>query len=204
MAVGGPSVARTPHDSTPSSRHERGTAGPEKGAMAFLDDAEATTYRMLKQVLQNHCTTHALCLPHTLVTCGALVAFVCAQLDETRGALEPMVAHTLADLKHYTRARRSAPPLAPFPVECLAHDSPAHLAQSEALFQALAQFLHDSLAAERVTLAGAMRIGLSLLADVCAMLTHQYAHTSAEVEARIDRLRGPLQSQITAYHHQRD
>ena len=44
MAVGGPSVARTPHDSTPSS-HERGTAGLEKGAMAFLDDAEATTYK---------------------------------------------------------------------------------------------------------------------------------------------------------------
>src|SRR6266851_170281 len=40
MAVGGPSVARTPHDSTPSSSHKRGTAGLEKGAMAFLDDAE--------------------------------------------------------------------------------------------------------------------------------------------------------------------
>src|SRR5262249_52826652 len=75
--------------------------------MAFLDDAEATTYRMLKHVLQNHWTTHRLCLPHTLVTCGALVAFVCASRDETRGALEPMVAHTLADLKHSTRARRS-------------------------------------------------------------------------------------------------
>ena len=80
----------------------------------------------------------------------------------------------------------------------------AHLAQSEALFQALAQFLHDSLAAERVTLAGAVRIVLSLLADVFAMLTYQYAHTAAEVEARIDRLSSPLQSQITAYHHQRD
>jgi hypothetical protein len=200
----GPPVARTPHDSTPSSRHERGTAGPEKGAMAFLNDAEATTYSMLKQVLQNHCTTHTLCFPHTLVTCGALVAFVCAQRDETRGALEPMVAHTLADRKHSTRARRSAPPLASFPVGCLAHESAAHLAQSEALFQALAQFLHDSLAAERVTLAGAVRIVLSLLADLCAMLTHQYAHTAEEVEARIDRLRGPLQSQITAYHRQRD
>src|SRR5919201_4960550 len=69
---------------------------------------------------------------------------------------------------------------------------------------ALAQFLHDSLAAERVTLAGAERIVLSLLADLCAMLTHQYAHTAEEVEARIDRLSRPLQSQITAYHRQRD
>jgi hypothetical protein len=172
--------------------------------MAFLDDAEAATYTMLKQVLQNHCTTSTLCFPHTLVTCGALVAFVCAQLDETRDALEPVVAHTLADLKRYTQARRTVPPLAPFPAECLAHDTPAHLAQSEALFQALAQFLHDTLDAERVTLAGAVRIVLSLLADLFAMLTHQYAHTAEEVEARIDRLSGPLRSQITAYHHQRD
>jgi hypothetical protein len=204
IVVCGPSVARTPHAPTPSSHDERGTASPEKGAMAFLDDAETTTYRMLKQVLHNHCSTHTLCLPHTLVACGTLVALVGAQRDATRDALEPVVAHMLADLKHYTRARRNAPPLAPFPAECLAHDSPAHLAQSEAVFQALAQYLHDSLAAERVTLAGAERIVLSLLADLCAMLTHQYAHTAEEVEARIDRLSGPLQSQITAYHRQRD
>jgi hypothetical protein len=36
------------------------------------------------------------------------------------------------------------------------------------------------------------------------MLTHQYGHTAEEVEARIDRLRSPLRSQITAYHRQRD
>ena len=74
----------------------------------------------------------------------------------------------------------------------------------EAVFQALAQFLHDSLDAERVTLTGAVQIVLSLLADLCAMLMHQYAHTAEEVEARIDRLSRPLLSQITAYHRQRD
>src|SRR5262249_61261101 len=124
-------------------------AGPEKDAMAVLDDAEATTYRMLQQVLQNHYMTYKLCLPYTLVACGALVALVCAQLDETRGALESVRAHMLADLEHSTRARRSAPPLAPFPAEGLAHDTPAHLAQ----------------------------VVRSLLADVCVMLTHQYGHT---------------------------
>ena len=31
------------------------------------------------------------------------------------------------------------------------------------------------------------------------MLRHQYAHTAAEVETQIDRLRGPLLAQITAY-----
>jgi hypothetical protein len=172
--------------------------------MAVLDDAETTTYHMLQHVLQNHYTAHTLCLPYTLVACGALVALVSAQADETPNALESRVAHMLADLKRLTRARRTAPPLAPFPAECLAHETPAHLDQSEAIFQALAQFLHGSLAAERVTLAGAERIVLSLLADLCAMLTHQYGHTAEEVEARIDRLRGPLQSQIAAYHRQRD
>ena len=172
--------------------------------MAVLDDAEATTYHMLQQVLQNHYTTYTLCLPYTLVACGALVALVCAQADGPPGALESRVAHLLADLKRLTRARRTAPPLAPFPAACLAHETPAHLDQSEAVFQALAQFLHDSLAAERVTLARAVRIVLHLLADLCAMLTHQYGHTAAEVEARIDRLSSPLRSQITAYHRQRD
>src|SRR5262249_17576236 len=35
-------------------------------------------------------------------------------------------------------------------------------------------------------------------------LTMPYAHTAEEVEARIDRLRGPLQSQAAAYRRQRD
>ena len=61
--------------------------------MAFLDDAEATTYHMLQHVLQNHYTTYALCLPYTLVACGALVALVYAQVDEPQGALESRVAH---------------------------------------------------------------------------------------------------------------
>jgi hypothetical protein len=125
--------------------------------MAVLDDAEATTYYMLQHVLQNHYTTYTLCLPYTLV------ALVCAQVDEPPGALEPAVVHALADLKRYTRARWSAPPLAPFPMECLAHDTPAHLAQSEAVFQVLAQFLHDSLTAERVTLAGGCFTGVDAM-----------------------------------------
>jgi hypothetical protein len=71
--------------------------------MTFLDDAEATTYHMLQQVLQNHYTAHTLCLPYTLV------ALVSAQVDEPPGALESRVAHMLADLKRSTRARRTTP-----------------------------------------------------------------------------------------------
>src|SRR5215831_7672094 len=43
-----------------------------------------------------HCgTAYTLCLPYTLVACGALVALVCAQVDEPPGTLESLVAHTL-------------------------------------------------------------------------------------------------------------
>src|SRR4030095_15216189 len=108
LVVCGPSCG--PHTVRPHAllpHDERGTAGPEKGAMAFLDDAETTTYRMLQQVLHNHCATHTLCLPHTLVACAALVALVGAQRDETRGALEPVVAHMLAGPQCYNRALRS-------------------------------------------------------------------------------------------------
>jgi hypothetical protein len=125
--------------------------------MTFLDDAEATTYAMLKQVLQNHCTTHTLSFPHILVSCSALVALIGAQLDETRSDLACWVSRTLADLTRETRTRQTAPPLAPFTAALLAPSTPAHLARSEACFQALTQLCHDSLAAKRVTLAGAAR-----------------------------------------------
>jgi hypothetical protein len=66
-AMGGPSGAWTPHAPSLSSSHEWGMAGPEKGALAFLHDAEATTYRMLPQVLQNRLD---LCvLPMSAVLC---------------------------------------------------------------------------------------------------------------------------------------
>ena len=52
------------------------TLSPTKGAMAFLDAAETRTYAMLQQVLRNHAILHTLSFPHTMGTCGALVALV--------------------------------------------------------------------------------------------------------------------------------
>ena len=66
-------------------------------------------------MLQNHYTVYTLCLPYTLVACGALVALIWAQGDAPPGALESRVAHLLADLKRLTWVRRTIPPLAPFP-----------------------------------------------------------------------------------------
>ena len=53
--------------------------------------------------------------------------------------------------------------------------------------------------AERITRAGAVRIVLSLLADLFAMLFHHYGSTAVEVETPIDRLHRPLLAQIMAY-----
>ena len=167
--------------------------------MAFLDAAETRTYAMLQQVLRNHAILHTLSFPHTLGTCGALVALLCAQLDAPDDDLDTEVTQLLATLKQETRARQTLPPLHAFPAAFPTPEALGHLAASEAVFAALAQLCHDSLEAERITQAGAVRIMLSLLADLLAMLRHQYAHTAAEVETQIDRLRGPLRVQITAY-----
>jgi hypothetical protein len=167
--------------------------------MAFLDAAETRTYAMLQQVLRNHAILHTLSFPHTMGTCGALFALLCAQMDAPDDALDTQVTQWLTALKQETRAREALPPLHAFPAALPPEETLGYLAASEAVFAALAQLCHDSLEAERITQAGAVRIMLSLMADLLAMLHHQYAHTAAEVEAQIDRLRGPLRAQITAY-----
>ena len=172
---------------------------PRKAPLAFLDTAETRTYTMLHQVLHNQTTLYTLSFPHTLGTCGALFALLCAQLDAPDDDLETEVTQLLATLKQETRARQTLPPLYTFPAAFPTPEALGHLATSEAVFAALAQRCHDSLEAERITHAGAVRIVLSLLADLFAMLRHQYAHTATEVETQIDRLRGPLRAQITAY-----
>jgi hypothetical protein len=172
-----------------------------KDAMAFLDTAETQTYTMLQQVLHNHTTLHTLSFPHTLGTCGALFALLCAQLDVPGDALDTEVTRLLTALKQETRARQTLPPLHTFPAALPPEETLRHLATSEAVFAALAQLCHDSLEAARITQAGAVRIVLSLLADLFAMLRHQYAHTAADIETQIDRLHRPLLVQITAYRH---
>ena len=83
--------------------------------MAFLDTAETRTYAMLQQALRNHTTLHTLSFPHTLGTCGALVALLSAQLDAPDDDLDTEVAQLLAALKQETRARQTLPPLHAFP-----------------------------------------------------------------------------------------
>ena len=75
----------------PSIARAQGTACaqrhpvPMKGTMAFLDTAETRTYAMLQQVLRNHATlVPSFSFPHTMGTCGALFALLCAQLDDPR------------------------------------------------------------------------------------------------------------------------
>ena len=167
--------------------------------MAFLDAAETRTYAMLQQVLRNHAILHTLSFPHTMGTCGALVALLSAQLDAPDDDLDAEVTQLLATLKQETRARETLPPRHTFSAALPTEETLGHLAASEAVFAALAQLCHDSLEAEQITQAGAVRIMLSLMADLLAILCHQYAHTAAEVETQIDRLRGPLRAQITAY-----
>jgi len=169
--------------------------------MDFANDHETTTYTMLKHVLQNHCTTHTLALPYAFVSCGRLLALVCAQCDDNMGDVDGLVAYTLTELTRETWAR-PGPPLAPFPASWALANPLAQETQTEALFEALAQLFYDAVAAERVTIEGGCRIMVALMADLFAMLLHQGAATPEEVEAKIAQLRAPLLAQIATYRQQ--
>ena len=169
--------------------------------MEFANDHETTTYTMLRQILQNHCATHSLALPHALEGCGRLLALVCAQCDDDMGRVDDRVADTLRALARETRAR-PGPPLAPFPAAWALANPLAQRTHTDALFEALAQFFYDSVAAELVTAASGWRIMVTLMADCFAMLIHQYADVPEAVEAMIAHLRTPLLAQIHTYRQQ--
>jgi hypothetical protein len=169
--------------------------------MEFANDHETTTYTMLRQMLQNHCATHTLALSYALESCGRLLALVCAQCDDDLSHVDGRVADTLRALARETRAR-PGPPLAPFPADWALANPLAQRTHTDALFEALAQFFYDSVAAELVTIVGGWRIMVTLMADLFAMLIHQYTETPEEVEATIAQLRTPLLTQIHAYRQQ--
>src|SRR5262249_24440293 len=132
---------------------------------------------------------------------GRLLALVCAQCEDDLGQVDGLVTDTLTALAREARAR-PGPPLAPFPAAWALANPLAQRTHADALFEALAQFFYDSLAADLVTIARGWRILVTLMADCFAMLIHQYADAPEEVEATIAQLRTPLLTQIHAYRQQ--
>lgn len=158
----------------------------------FRDTHEAATYTMLKQVLTNHCTTHAMTPLAALGGCSGLLAVVCVQLCRVGADPQTLVPHTLGWLQQRLHARRLHPPLplfaTPTQPDALHRDSGAY---AEMLAEALGVLLHDVEETGRVAVDGGFRIVLSLTADLLSMFLHQYAYTLVEVEALLEAELGP-------------
>ncbi len=164
----------------------------------FATDAEAATYRMLKQVLQNHVALHAMSILATSMACTGLVGDHCLACCTAGTAPHEVVVGMRDWLKSGVRARQMQPALPPFG-QASAHAPEVHLGEhSRSLYDALRQLLHDVSEAQRIDSRGSMHIALRLLADVLSMFLHQFNHTLDAVDVIIDTVVGPsLDSYLT-------
>ena len=131
----------------------------------FATDAEAATYRMLKQVLQNHVALQEMSILATSMVCTGLLGDRCLECCAAGTAPREVVADMLGWLKYGVRARQTLPALLPFE-QASAYDPEGHLGEhSRCLYDALRRLLNDVSEARRIDSLGSMQIVLRLMAD---------------------------------------
>jgi hypothetical protein len=157
----------------------------------FVTDEEAATYRMLKQVLQNHVALQEISILATSMACTGLLGDCCLECCGAGTAPREVVTAMLDWLKCGVRERQSMPTLLPFG-QASAHDPAGHLGEhSRLLYDALRRLLTDVDDAQRINRFGSTRIVLRLMADVLSMFLHQFALSLAAVDKIIDEVVGP-------------
>src|SRR5215813_9799624 len=128
----------------------------------FATDEEAATYRMLKQVLQNHVALQKMSILATSMACTGLLGDRCVECGAAGTALREAIAAILRWLKRSMRDRQTLPPLLPFEEES-ARDPELHFGEhSRGLYNAVRQLLTDVDDAQRIDSRGSMRIVLRL------------------------------------------
>ena len=157
----------------------------------FTTDAEAATYRMLKQVLQNHVALREMSILATSMACTGLLGDRCLECCAAGTAPHEVVADMLGWLKYGVRARQTLPALLPFG-PASAHDPEGHLGEhSRCLYDALRRLLNDVDEARRIDSLGSRQIVLRLMADVLSMFLHQFDLRLEAVDTLIDEVVGP-------------
>src|SRR5712691_11518261 len=137
----------------------------------FTTDEEAATYRMLKQVLQNHVALQEMSILATSMACTGLLGECCLECCAAGTAPREVAAAMLGWLKGGVRERQTLPALLPFG-KASAHDPEVHLGEhSRRLYDALRRLLNDAREAQRIDSLGSRRIVLSLMADVLRQLS---------------------------------
>jgi hypothetical protein len=138
---------------------------------AFTDPREATTYTMLRHVLQNYRTTHAVSLLAGLTATVLLLAGTCVQLCEAGGVeASTLVQQTLAGLKQQVRTRQARAPLFSLAeTDDADPDDPRVRDQTEALSRALATLIGDAEEAGYISGEGSWRIACALVVDLLGL-----------------------------------
>lgn len=158
---------------------------------AFDTTAEAATYRMLRQVLQNHTALHEMSILATTMACTGLLGDCGQACCATGTAPRDVVAVLLGQLKEAVHARPDLPALAAF-AEGSADDPAGHLGlHARQLYDVLRQLLAEASEAHQLDAAGRRRIVLRLLADVVRMFQQQFQQTRTAVDTLIDTVVGP-------------
>ena len=164
---------------------------------AFADLHEATTYLMLRRVLQNH-AAHGMSLLAVLTAAVVLFTGTCVQLCEAGGEEEgPLLRQMLAGLKQRIRTRqeRVSLPLLPEADDTDPHD-PRVRRQTETLSQVLATLLGDAEAAHVLSREGSWRIAGALVADLLCRWLPPGDLPGGVVDAVMDQLGRAVATQI--------
>jgi len=157
----------------------------------FATDEEAATYRMLKQVLQNHVALQEMSILATAMACTGLLGDCCLGCRAAGTAPREATAAMLDRLKRGVRERQTLPVLQPFG-QASAHAPEMHLGEhSRHLYNALRRLLNDVNEARRLDGLGSTRIVLNLMADVLSMFLHQFDLSLEAIDKIIDEVVGP-------------
>jgi len=165
---------------------------------AFTDPREATTYTMLRHVLQNYRTTHAVSLLAGLTAAVLLLAGTCVQLCEAGGVEDgTLMQQTLAGLKRQVRTRQARALLSSLAEADNADpDDPRVRDQTEALGQALATLIGDAEEACYISGEGSWRIACALVADLLGLWLPPGDLPGGVVDAVMDQLGRAVAVQI--------
>ena len=157
----------------------------------FAKAEEAATYRMLRQVLQNHVALQQMSILATSMACTGLLGDRCLECCAAGTTPREVVAAMLGWLKRGVREGQTLPALPPFG-SASAHAPEVHLGEhSRCLYNALRRLLTDVGDAQRIDSLGSMQIVLRLTTDVLSMFLHQFDLTLEAVDKIIDEVVGP-------------
>ena len=170
--------------------------------MEFHTEREEALYTTLKQVLQNHVTTHRISYHHTLAACIPVLGYLLYIMLESWDEAPGLIASTLDELHQRVRTRMSrALPALPAFQDYARHQDES--TQYQELGTALASLLTDSGLEYDLSVVATWRTYLALVADLLAMPLQAQAQRPEEFEAYVESLRDDLLGLMHMWDEQR-